>query len=71
MIGPGMIAEPLKCVRKPRDRRGSSCWRIIGRVVAPSDLTSISRVREATGLVSKIPLTEAPLVVELVGVVVF
>ena len=44
---------------------------MIGRVVAPSDLTSISRVSEATGLVSKIPLTEAPLVVELVWVIVF
>ncbi len=65
VMGPGMTAEPLKYVRKPRDRRGSSCLRMTGRVVAPSDLTSMRRVSETAGLVSKIPLVEALVVVEL------
>ncbi len=60
-----MTVESLKYVRKPRNRKGSSCLRMIGRVVAPSDLTSMRRVSETAGLVSKTPLTDALLVVEL------
>ena len=36
-----------------------------GKVLVPFDLTSMSRVSEVAGLISKTPLREALLVVEL------
>lgn len=56
VIRPDMTAVPLKWVSQPRERRGSRCERIAGKVEAPSVFISIRRMRGVSELVSKTPL---------------